>query len=121
MSSGTIVRVLTAAVLLTAAGAVSGEPPEYAMGGARRTLVERALSLKAGTLRADVVAKLGQPSSVRELTERENRGGGHALRYDVVTWIKTQPSPDDQYVEVYLNKDDRLSYVTFRAAVEGRK
>jgi hypothetical protein len=114
-------RVLIAVVLSLGAIAAAAEPPEFVLGDSRRSLIERAVALKSGELGGGVIAKLGPPSSIRELKGPEGSRGGRALRYNVVTWIKAMPNDDDQYVEVLLDKSDRVSTVYVRAALDGRK
>jgi hypothetical protein len=115
-------KLLMAIILILAAfEAWATPPPEYAMDETRRDLIERALTLKKGERRSEVIAKLGKPTSERGLGRVESNSSARAIRYDVVTWIKTQPSDRDQYIEVLLDNDDRLSIVVIRVALSGRQ
>jgi len=77
---------------------------------AKRALVERALSLRAGDTRETVIERLGKPAIDRATTMSGSRVISRSLKY-YVQKSTSGGAALDEYIDVYLDKNNRVDAV----------
>ncbi len=87
---------------------------------AKRTLVEKARSIKQGDSYRRVIGKLGTPTYDEKVARKENdRVIGRSLSYYAVIWEEGLVNEQkDELVWVFLDENDRVQSVDIRVRLE---
>jgi len=120
-----LLSVLIAATFSVSAEAQTASPnhPAFQLDAhAKRALVENALTLKPSDSYESVTNKLGMPTYDQHLATKQNnprRVIGRSLKYYAVIWKTGLVSEGaDQYVDVFLDENDRVRSVSIRVTLE---
>jgi hypothetical protein len=106
--------------LASGANGQSSEPYFRLEAAATRQLVEAALSIKVGDSRQAVLEKLRTPTSDDVLMRKERPETiGRSMKYYVLRWTRGGVNEFlDQYVDVFLDPQDRVKTISIRVTLE---
>jgi len=85
---------------------------------AKRTLVERALTLKKGDAYSKVIDQLGKPTIDQKIGSGPGRFVVRSLKFYVVKSAGVHNEQLDEHIDVYLDMRDRVKAVYIKVEVE---